>query len=34
MDGLQVQWLSNGPAVDLVAALRFYLQDLLTVPLD
>jgi hypothetical protein len=34
MDGLQVQWLSNGSAVDLVGALRFYLQDLLTVPLD
>lgn len=34
MDGLQVQWLSNGKAVDLVGALRFYLQDLLTIPLD
>jgi AcrR family transcriptional regulator len=34
MDGLQVQWLSNGNAVDLVAAVRSYLQDLLTVPLD
>ena len=34
MDGLQVQWLSNGSTVDLVGALRFYLQDLLTVPLD
>jgi hypothetical protein len=33
MDGLQVQWLSNGGSVDLVAALRYYLQDLLTVPL-
>jgi AcrR family transcriptional regulator len=33
-DGLQVQWLSNGSAVDLVGALRFYLQDLLTVPFD
>jgi AcrR family transcriptional regulator len=34
MDGLQVQWLSNGGAVDLVGALRCYVQDLLTVPLD
>lgn len=34
MDGLQVQWLSNGRAVDLVGALRHHLQDLLTVPLD
>jgi AcrR family transcriptional regulator len=34
MDGLQVQWLSNRNAVDLVAAVRSYLQDLLTVPLD
>jgi AcrR family transcriptional regulator len=34
MDGLQVQWLSNAAAVDLVGALRFYLRDLLTVPLD
>lgn len=34
MDGLQVQWLSNPDGVDLVGALRFYLQDLLTVPLD
>nr|BFE77388.1 TetR/AcrR family transcriptional regulator [Actinoplanes digitatis] len=34
MDGLRVQWLSNGAAVDLAGALRFYLQDLLTVPLD
>ncbi|MEU7909134.1 TetR/AcrR family transcriptional regulator [Actinoplanes sp. NPDC049118] len=34
MDGLQVRWLSNGSALDLVGALRFYLQDLLTVPLD
>jgi len=34
MDGLQVQWLSNGGAVDLVGALRHHLQDLLTVPLD
>jgi hypothetical protein len=33
MDGLQVQWLSNGGAVDLVGALRHHLQDLLTVPL-
>jgi AcrR family transcriptional regulator len=34
MDGLQVQWLSHPAAVDLVGALRFYLQDLLTIPLD
>lgn len=34
MDGLQVQWLSNPEAVDLVGSLRFYLQTLLTVPLD
>jgi AcrR family transcriptional regulator len=34
MDGLQVQWLSNRDEVDLVGSLRFYLQDLLTVPLD
>jgi AcrR family transcriptional regulator len=34
MDGLQVQWLSNPAAVDPVGPLRFYLQDLLTVPLD
>ena len=33
MDGLQVQWLSNGSTVDLVGALRHYLEDLLTVPL-
>jgi AcrR family transcriptional regulator len=33
MDGLQVQWLSNAGAVDLVGALRHYLRDLLTVPL-
>ncbi len=34
MDGLQVQWLSNREEVDLVGSLRFYLQNLLTVPLD
>jgi len=34
MDGLQVQWLSNGDAVDLVEAVRSYVQGLLTVPLD
>lgn len=34
MDGLQVQWLTTPDAVDLVASLRFYLQSLLTVPLD
>jgi AcrR family transcriptional regulator len=34
MDGLQVQWLSNRDGVDLVGLLRFYLQGLLTVPLD
>lgn len=34
MDGLQVQWLSDPGAVDLVGALRAYVQDLLTVPLD
>ena len=34
MDGLQVQWLSNPGAVDLVGALRSHLQSLLTVPLD
>ncbi|MHA6765179.1 TetR/AcrR family transcriptional regulator [Streptacidiphilus sp. PAMC 29251] len=34
MDGLQVQWLSDREAVDLVGSLRFYLQNLLTVPLD
>lgn len=34
MDGLQVQWLSNPAGVDPVAALRYYLQDLLSVPLD
>jgi AcrR family transcriptional regulator len=33
MDGLQVQWLSNRNAVDPVAALRSYLENLLTVPL-
>jgi AcrR family transcriptional regulator len=34
MDGLQVQWLTTPDTVDLVASLRFYLQSLLTVPLD
>jgi AcrR family transcriptional regulator len=33
MDGLQVQWLSNPAAVDPVELLRFYLQDLVAVPL-
>jgi AcrR family transcriptional regulator len=34
MDGLQVQWLTTPAGVDLVGALRFYLEALLTVPLD
>jgi AcrR family transcriptional regulator len=34
MDGLQVQWLSNPGAVDLVGSVRAFLQDLLTIPLD
>jgi AcrR family transcriptional regulator len=34
MDGLQVQWLSNPDAVDLVGSVRAFLQVLLTVPLD
>jgi AcrR family transcriptional regulator len=33
MDGLQVQWLTTPEEVDLVGSLRFYLQNLLTVPL-
>jgi AcrR family transcriptional regulator len=33
MDGLQVQWLTVPGDVDLVDSLRFYLQNLLTVPL-
>jgi AcrR family transcriptional regulator len=33
MDGLQVQWLTVPGDVDLVGSLRFYLQNLLTVPL-
>jgi AcrR family transcriptional regulator len=33
MDGLQVQWLTSPGEVDLVGSLRFYLQNLLTVPL-
>jgi hypothetical protein len=33
MDGLQVQWLPNRNAVDLVAA-AVLLEDLLTVPLN
>ncbi|WP_329045546.1 TetR/AcrR family transcriptional regulator [Amycolatopsis sp. NBC_01488] len=32
MDGLQVQWLTVPGDVDLVGSLRFYLQNLLTVP--
>ena len=31
---LQVHWLSNPGAVDLVGALRSYVQSLLTIPLD
>jgi AcrR family transcriptional regulator len=34
MDGLQVQWLTTPDQVDLVGSLRFYLQNLLAVPLD
>jgi AcrR family transcriptional regulator len=34
MDGLQVQWLTNPAKVDLLGSLRFYLESLLTVPLD
>jgi AcrR family transcriptional regulator len=34
MDGLQVQWLTMPAAVDLVASVRFYLENLLAVPLD
>jgi len=34
MDGLQVQWLSDPDAVDLVGALRHHLQGLLSVPLS
>jgi AcrR family transcriptional regulator len=34
MDGLQVQWLSNPDAVDLVGSLRFCLGGLLNEPLD
>ena len=30
MDGLQVQWLTNPEEVDLVSALRFYLQQVLS----
>jgi hypothetical protein len=33
MDGLQVQWLTTPSEVDLVGSLRFYLENLLTVPL-
>ncbi|GHG08695.1 MULTISPECIES: TetR/AcrR family transcriptional regulator [Amycolatopsis] len=33
MDGLQVQWLTVPGDVDLVGSLRFYLQNLLTVPI-
>ncbi|MEU0789051.1 TetR/AcrR family transcriptional regulator [Amycolatopsis sp. NPDC005961] len=32
MDGLQVQWLTVPGDVDLVGSLRFYLQNVLTVP--
>lgn len=32
-DGLQVQWLTEPDKVDLVGSLRFFLQNLLTVPL-
>ncbi|MGI5441071.1 TetR/AcrR family transcriptional regulator [Streptomyces shenzhenensis] len=34
MDGLQVQWLTNPDAVDLVSPLRFFLQQVLTTSLD
>ncbi|WP_199512835.1 TetR/AcrR family transcriptional regulator [Nucisporomicrobium flavum] len=34
MDGLQVQWLTGPKRVDLVAAMRFYLEGVLTVPLE
>ena len=34
MDGLQTQWLTMPKAVRLVASVRFYLENLLTVPLD
>ena len=34
MDGLRVQWRSNRNAVGLVAALRSYLEKLLTVPVN
>jgi AcrR family transcriptional regulator len=34
MDGLQVQWLTDPDQVDLVGPLRFYLLQVLTVPLD
>ncbi|WP_377267824.1 TetR/AcrR family transcriptional regulator [Peterkaempfera sp. SMS 1(5)a] len=33
MDGLQVQWLANPDQVDMVGALRFFLQQVLSVPL-
>lgn len=33
MDGLQVQWLTVPGDVDLVGSLRFYLQNVLTVPI-
>ncbi len=33
LDGLQTQWLTMPDAVDLVASVRFYLENLLTVPL-
>jgi AcrR family transcriptional regulator len=34
MDGLQVQWLSNPEAVDLVATVHRFVQNLLTIPFD
>ncbi|MEV4704239.1 TetR/AcrR family transcriptional regulator [Actinoplanes sp. NPDC049316] len=34
MDGLQVQWLTGPERVDLVAAMRFYLRSVVTVPLE
>ncbi|ALG09640.1 TetR/AcrR family transcriptional regulator [Kibdelosporangium phytohabitans] len=33
-DGLQVQWLTTPDEVDLVGSMRFFLRNLLTVPLD
>jgi AcrR family transcriptional regulator len=34
MDGLQVQWLTSPGQIDLVGPLRFFLQQVLSVPLD